>query len=146
MLEFFENLLDILGIRSKKPIEIHLTSTHLPNNSDENPNLEFVKEFNTKLVGVTFKNDDGSSRQELLSLTAKGDNVFLIREPNNKYDKYAIAVKNNFDDQLGYLSSSDDLARFLDNGGVIDATVKTITVNDKYGCIVHLKMYKNTST
>lgn len=59
----------------------------------------------TKIVGVSFKNPDGSSRQEKVALLQKGDTLALVREPKNKYDKNAIAVRLTARGrQLGYLS------------------------------------------
>ena len=43
-----------------------------------------------KVVGVTFNNPDGSSRQDILRHVDKQDIIMLVREPDNQYDKYAV--------------------------------------------------------
>lgn len=102
------------------------------------------KIFSISLVGVTFRNDDGSSRQEILSYTIDGSDVELRREPDNPYDKWAIAVFNEDNEQMGYLPSSDDLARFMDKGNRIRAFVEEVTgipeFGEKHGCRLKLTL------
>lgn len=63
--------------------------------------------FHTKIVGVTFENEDGTSRQYLISRCRKGDAVTIEPSPSKKYP-HAIGVYDDFWNQLGYLNA--DLA------------------------------------
>lgn len=64
-----------------------------------------------KLVGCGFH----KTKKE----TIENDMVKLIREPENRFDKEAIAVYNSFDEKIGYVG-----------------TAKTVSIgNRKNGCI-----------
>lgn len=68
------------------------TSNAISNNSKVNDMIT------TKIAGVTFEN-----RQNYVKKLRVGEKVKLIREPNNKYDKNAVAVYNLNNNQLGYI-------------------------------------------
>lgn len=92
-------------------------------------------QFKTKLRGVTASNEDGQSRQEIIDYFIEpGDELVLMREPNNAADKNAIAVyvsKNSNDLKVGYLSAdlADRYAYALDNNTLI----LTLVVIEKTG-------------
>ena len=67
-----------------------------------------INKYNVKVVGVTFNNTDGKSRQEIIRKCRVGEVVHLIREPKNTFDKNAIAVLTEREEQIGYISK--DLA------------------------------------
>lgn len=56
----------------------------------------------TKLVGVSFKNEDGSDRQELIKQLKSGDDITIEPEPDNKYDSNSHIIKHN-DKILGHI-------------------------------------------
>lgn len=58
-----------------------------------------------KVVGTTHENPDGTSRQEIIKHLTKFSKITLVREPNNEYDKNAVAVYAN-GKQIGYLSAA----------------------------------------
>ncbi len=60
--------------------------------------------INTKIVGVTYNNDNGVNRQEIIKGITIDTKIFLQFDKNNQYDKNAIQVilENGF--QLGYLN------------------------------------------
>jgi hypothetical protein len=88
----------------------------------------FEQKFKTKIRGVTYKNTDGTDRQELVKMLAQGEILRLVREPENPYDKWAIAVYNSEGKQLGYLPKGDlRLASHIDTGGIVSAKVLEIT-------------------
>ncbi|MEM9338038.1 MAG: HIRAN domain-containing protein [Bacteroidota bacterium] len=63
--------------------------------------------YDSKVVGVSKLNDDGSSRQEIiLREVQEGDALFLEAEPDNPYDANAVKVLSEKKNQIGYLSSS----------------------------------------
>ena len=94
-----------------------------------------MPQFYTKLVGVTFANQDGSDRQDIIEelddLLMKQSRVklFLNRDPNNPFDHNAIEVHDQQHRQLGFLSRSvsETLAPLMDNGVGIECLLKQIT-------------------
>ena len=64
----------------------------------------------TRIAGVSFRNDDGTSRQSLIEALSVGDDLVLMDTSSSKYPE-AIGVFNELDQQLGYLPS--DVSRQL---------------------------------
>lgn len=61
----------------------------------------------TKVVGVTFCNEDGSSRAKIISGMSELDQICLERDPYNPYDANAVKVcviKDGEKKQIGFLS------------------------------------------
>jgi len=83
----------------------------------------------TKVAGVTMANEDGQSRQDILSELESGDDLVLRREKDNPFDNNAIAIFTNDGRQLGYLKKdlALDLAPNMDKGVEIHAIVKEVT-------------------
>lgn len=92
----------------------------------------------TKLVGVALDNYEEHSRQEVIKRLVKTDeNLFLEREPNNKFDNNAISVYVSPDEdpwdegdyQIGYLSKdlATRLAPVIDSGGRVTCVVLDVT-------------------
>lgn len=86
--------------------------------------LDNKKMTKYKVVGSSFPNEDGTSRQEIISHLTKASKITLVREPKNIYDKNAIAVYAN-GKQVGYLSSgyAADFAPKIDGGSWFDVSV-----------------------
>lgn len=83
-----------------------------------------------KVVGVSFKNENGTSRQEIISKLTKSSDIILVREPNNPYDINAVAVVAD-GQQIGYVSKqyAELLAQFMDGGRDFKAEIEEL---DKY--------------
>ena len=97
--------------------------------------------------GVTYINDDGSSRQEIVRNCKKGDELILLREPSNPYDTSAIKVCASKKPsllsrllrcepalaQLGYLSKhvASKVAHLMDEGTHVQAVVEDIEQSEK---------------
>jgi hypothetical protein len=58
--------------------------------------------FFAKVHGVSFKNDDGSSRQKIISRCKVGEELEIIPEPTNRHDHGAMKVCRKNGEQLGY--------------------------------------------
>jgi hypothetical protein len=58
--------------------------------------------FFAKVHGVSFKNDDGSSRQKIISRCNVGEELEIIPEPTNRHDHGAMKVCRKNGEQLGY--------------------------------------------
>lgn len=61
----------------------------------------------TRIVGVSFLNPDGSSRQEAIQCLQEGDRVVLQHEWSNPVDPNAIAVFTEDGRQIGYVPKKD---------------------------------------
>jgi len=72
-----------------------------------------------KIVGVTFEN-----RQNLIKKLQVNEELKLVREPNNLFDKNAVAVYNG-GHQLGYIGKN--FAKFI---------ARRIDAGIKYKCFV----------
>lgn len=91
---------------------------------------------NAIVAGTGFANSDGSNRAYIIHKHCRdGMPVRLVREPNNQYDKDAIAVYISVPRlfgllgqsfvQIGYIkaSAADNLAKKMDSGTTISASV-----------------------
>lgn len=92
--------------------------------------MEKIGNVKLKVVGVTFKNDDGTNRQAIIGAMTKNAPVELRREPANKFDTNAIAV-HSIDGQVGYIGKefAKILAPMMDAGRKFSAVVETV---DRY--------------
>lgn len=87
-----------------------------------------IKNVDLKVTGVTFKNEDGTSRGDIIREMSKNpDNtITLEREPNNQFDANAIKVLAN-NKQIGYIGKdyTSILAGMIDSGRKFTAKVKS---------------------
>ncbi len=84
--------------------------------------------FTTRVAGVTHNNPDGTSRQKLIAEAKCGQPVKLVREKDNQWDEFAIAVYDKENRMLGYIPAGDvRLASHIDRGGEVKATVNKVT-------------------
>ncbi|UCB47954.1 MAG: HIRAN domain-containing protein [Deltaproteobacteria bacterium] len=99
------------------------------------------------VMGVTFANADGSSRQEIIRNCKQGDELILLREPNNRYDIHAIKVcafkkpgflrrwlrRKPVLSQLGYLSKyvASRVVPLMEEGVHVQAVVNEIEQSEK---------------
>ncbi len=102
-----------------------------------------IRDFNTKVVGVTFGNDDGTSRQEIIKSCKPGDDIIFKPVPTEEYPD-AIGVFNKRGQQLGHIGA--ELAAELKEkyaNNPMSVTVNNITGGgDKnYGCNLHIVIY-----
>lgn len=84
-----------------------------------------------KVVGVTFTNEDGEKRSDIIRELANQDidsiDVQLVREPDNRYDMNAVKVLAN-DKQIGYIGKdyASIIAPLIDEYEEFTAKVKGI--------------------
>ena len=83
-----------------------------------------IKNVKLKVVGVTFTNKDGISRQSIIKELKENDKIFIRREPTNRYDTNAIMVLTEYG-QVGYIGKdySSILAPMMDAGAQFDVKV-----------------------
>jgi len=111
------------------------------------PKDEALKPFFTKVAGVISKNNDGTSRQEILKRCKKGERLTLLHQPIIQ-DKNAVRVCRENGEQIGWLNEilAAEIAPRLDKGSRIDAEIKEITgggflSGKSRGCNIQLTKY-----
>lgn len=107
-----------------------------------------IRDFHTKIVGVTYGNADGSSRQEYIKKLKPGDELVFRPVPTPEYPD-AIGVFTLKGEQLGYLGA--DLAAEFKNKyptNYMQASVANVTGGNgmNYGCNIHIVVYGEVSS
>ncbi len=110
----------------------------------DNSKLSIIEDFHTKVVGVTFNNDDGTSRQAIIKNCKAGEDIIFKPVPTAEYPD-AIGVFNKRGQQLGHLSA--ELAAEIKNKygyNPMSVTVSNITGGGdlSYGCNLHIVIYE----
>jgi len=107
--------------------------------------LKRLHSFQTKIVGITESNQDGTSRQELIRQSRKGEPLLLVRQPDNPDDENTIAVCRQSGEQIGTLTRyvAEDLAPRIDAGDIIDADLKNFTGrrSEPRGVMIEITFY-----
>ncbi len=87
-------------------------------------NITDATSFYTKVVGVTFE-----GRQEVVAALRAGRDLYLIREPENAFDKAAIRVEDGKGGQIGFLRAAiaKHLSLAIDGGAVYKAKITEVT-------------------
>jgi len=79
------------------------------------------------IVGESFDNDDGSSRQAEIARCRAGEPVTLEREPTNSYDANCVKVLSARGAQIGNISRDDGwICERMDKGAFVDARILSI--------------------
>jgi hypothetical protein len=106
--------------------------------------MEQEKDWSLNVVGESYKNSDGSSRQAEVQRCNAGELIVLRREPQNRHDPDAVAVYSCRGVQVGYLSSdhAEWISACLNKGRNVRAIVERITggTNDRenYGIVIRV--------
>jgi len=111
------------------------------------------RSFRTKVVGVTFKNSDGTKRQKIINKCKAGERVLLKRDYKNSHDQYAIAVLRETGEQIGFIArhvafrheGMNDLAPHIDQGGEVTAKIVKLIGEDHSGFFSKLFSYRKTN-
>lgn len=91
---------------------------------------EPLRSFNTGLAGLDFKNEDGTSRAKILRNSKVGDQLKLVREPNNVKDPNAVKVCLMSGEQVGYLYADEaaEIAPRLDKDSPVNCEIVELNV------------------
>jgi hypothetical protein len=105
--------------------------------------------FFSKIAGVTFDNDDGSSRQEVIKDCKEGDRLNLIPTPSEYDDRGIKVVNRRTQDTLGWLKKevAHDIWEWTveqenDYYAQISEITGTDDPNKTLGCNIYLKKIK----
>lgn len=99
--------------------------------------------YDTKVVGVSKDNEDGTSRQEIIQQeVAEDDKLQLEPEPTNPYDSNAIKVLSRHGNQIGYLNReiAEKVRLAVDNQTEIHVTVKWVNGEKMLGVGLRIEL------
>ena len=109
------------------------------------PKYVLRDEFHSRVAGVTFENDDGVNRQDLLPKLNSGANLELRLEPENPHDENAVEIYSSAG-KIGYINR--DLAVYIStllaDDVRVDVKVSEITGGGNgmyYGCNFKIEIY-----
>ncbi len=87
-------------------------------------NKNNLEHFYTKIVGVTYEN-----RQNLIKNIRAGEELFLLQDKDNPYDKSAVAVIDRSGNRLGFLKKelAHRISNNIKNGWKYSVQVSSIT-------------------
>ena len=93
------------------------------------------------VVGVSHRNNDGSSRQSIIGTMKRGDVLQLRREPDNPYDPSAVAV-DHANGQIGYVSRARArvISEMLDADLMLSAKVAVVVGGHYPGEYIGVRM------
>ena len=118
------------------------TEEELSRFTQEHPQLD---EFYTKVVGVTYPNDDGSSRQAILSNCRRGDYITLEFYRYRGRPAYAVFTEHG---QIGNLSANlaESLTTEYGSDFFVSGFICQITGGSGglyYGCNIFIRIYQS---
>ncbi|MEP1033048.1 HIRAN domain-containing protein [Ekhidna sp.] len=99
--------------------------------------------YDTKVVGVSKDNQDGSSRQEIIKQEVREDDkLSLEAEPDNPYDANAIKVLSKEGNQIGYLNKemAETILPALKNEAEIHVTAKWVNGEKMLGVGLRIEL------
>ena len=127
----------------------------LEKDAQEEANLQKIGVFHTKLAGVTHSNTGSNSENRQLiirdlyrkGLLENGQELKLVQEPTNPYDRNAIMVLGPDGRQIGYLSRqvAAEVTRSISQGIIYRSFISDVTggsVGYSYGVNVRIESYK----
>lgn len=82
--------------------------------------------FFAQVHGITHKNADGTSRQDIIDRCREGEELALVPEPTNRFDPDAVKVCRKNGEQLGYWAADGRMAGDLASGWTYRVTVDEI--------------------
>lgn len=104
---------------------------------------DLIDEIRTKVVGVTFNNDDGTNRQDILARCCVGDQVYFRHFVYRGSPAYSVTADHG---QIGNLPS--DLAQTIDqcyDGCILYGTITKISGGADgfyYGCNILIDVFR----
>lgn len=99
--------------------------------------------YESKVVGVSKDNADGTSRQKIiLNEVEENERLFLEPEPSNPHDAGAIKVLSKFRNQIGYLNRelAESVKPAIENGTEVIATVKWVNGEKMLGVGLRIEL------
>jgi hypothetical protein len=114
---------------------------------DSIPYFIETRTFTIEVKGESFRNDDGTSRQDIIRHCKIGEPIKLIHEPHPK-DKNAVKVCRLNGEQLGYIpkTASAEFATVIKRGIKQDVVISEIKDGEYTGCWLKITRYEDDPT
>ena len=99
--------------------------------------------LDTKVVGVSKENTDGTLRQDIIKAEVEEDDLLQLElEPSNEFDPNAIKVLSNIGNQIGYLSKdiSERMRFAIENETDIRVKVSWVNGSKMIGVGLRIEM------
>ena len=99
--------------------------------------------YETKVVGVSKDNTDGTSRQQIIAReVAEDDKLGLEAEPENPYDPHAIKVLSKNGNQIGYLKKelAETILPAIENETEIHVTARWVNGEKMLGVGLRIEL------
>ncbi len=99
--------------------------------------------YETKVVGVSLNNTDGTSRQDIIKREVEEDDKLTIKpEPGNPYDPNAVQVLSKLGNQIGYLNKelAETIKPALDNQTEIHVTARWVNGEKMLGVGLRIEL------
>lgn len=99
--------------------------------------------YETKVVGVSKDNTDGTSRQDIIRREVKEDDKLrLMAEPDNPYDPNAVKILSKYGNQIGYLNKemAETIKPALDNQTEIHVTARWVNGEKMLGVGLRIEL------
>jgi len=99
--------------------------------------------YETKVVGVSKDNEDGTSRQAIIKAeVAEEDKLQLEAEPSNPYDPNAVKVLSPKGNQIGYLNKemAETVKPALDHATEIHVTARWVNGEKMLGVGLRIEL------
>lgn len=97
--------------------------------AEERERRDRLQHIFTKVSGVSFPNDDGSERQQIIRHCRQGEILVLQRDPRNPYSPYAIKVLRQTGQQIGHIPEhlAERACDWMDEGRDVAARITNLT-------------------
>ena len=98
----------------------------------------------TGIAGLHFHIENEAEREALENITP-GTELMLFREPDNKYDEWAVAVYLTETDKLGFITrfKNETIARLMDAGKKFIAIVDDPQTDEKARELIEKEMFRD---
>lgn len=97
--------------------------------------------FFHRIVGESFENANGASRQAILAKAEVGRAVYFVPEPDNPHDAEAIRiyldVGSGAGEQIGYLPRDNKLKPYVASGAITGWLAKVSPRDGVYGAVIY---------
>jgi hypothetical protein len=107
--------------------------------------------FYSKVAGVTFENDNGSDRQQILKKCKLGEKLLLIHSPIEGHPNAVKVCRESTNEQIGHLNAkvAEEIAPLLKRKIKVTAEISDLTggVGDKktIGCNIKITKHEAES-
>lgn len=109
------------------------------------PKEHRILALKTGVAGIQFHIKSEEEREALKNLEP-GTELLLYREPDNKYDQWAIAVHLTEDDKIGFMTrfKNETIARLMDAGKKFVAIVDDPSTDEEAKGIAEKELRRNS--